>query len=173
MNKKVLYLVFAFAFSSVNAQENIIKAGAFIGNIGLQYERSISNNFSVVGQIGYSNLSTSINNKESVSKGLGYYFEGRYYFSPSDNKMQGWHIGPYYNRINVKDDNSTTKVSSFGLSAGYQWVFNSQLTLNAMIGGGTLNVKNDKSDFINFLKDFGFFDGSFLPHIGISFGYNF
>jgi hypothetical protein len=174
MKKKILCIVLlAFTFSLLNAQENIIKAAGVTGNLGLQYERSISSHFSVVGQLGYSNLSTTVNNKaQAISEGLGYYLEGRYYFSPLDNRMQGWHIGPYYNSINTKNNKSSTIISSLGISTGYQWILNSQITINAMLGVGTMNVKSDEP-LTNFLKDFGFFDLGFLPQIGLSFGYVF
>lgn len=173
MKNKILYVALVFVFSSLNAQENIIKVGGVTGNLGLQYERSISNHFSVVGQLGYSNLSTTVNNKaQAISEGIGYYLEGRYYFSPSDNRMQGWHIGPYYNSINTKNDKSSTIISSLGISTGYQWILNSQITIDAMLGVGTMNIKSDEP-LTNFLKDFGLFDFGFLPHIGLSFGYTF
>jgi|GEM_PF-7003416 len=40
-------LIFGIAHS--NAQENIVKASALIGNVGLQYERALGNRFSVIG----------------------------------------------------------------------------------------------------------------------------
>jgi hypothetical protein len=40
--------------------------------------------------------------------------------------MEGWHIGPFYNSINTKDENNLKiNMSSFGLATGYQWIFDS------------------------------------------------
>ena len=82
--------------------------------------------------------------------------------------MEGWHIGPFYKSINTKDGNDLkTNISSFGLATGYQWVLDSQLTIEIIFGGGTLNIDNDKPE-IEFLGDIGF-----LPHLGFTLGYNF
>ncbi|QTD38836.1 DUF3575 domain-containing protein [Polaribacter batillariae] len=168
IKKTILLCAVLLAFSNLKAQENIVKAGAILGNLGVQYERSLSDHFSVIGQLGYSNIKTTVNNVDSKSDGLGYYFEGRYYFSSNKDLMEGWHIGPYYNSINTKNDNDVkTNISSFGLATGYQWVLDSQLTIGIIFGGGTLNIDSDNSD-IEFLGDIGF-----LPHLGFTLGYSF
>ena len=60
-----------------------------------------------------------------------------------------------------------TNISSFGLATGYQWIFDSQLTLEIIFGGGTLNIDSDNPE-IEFLGGLGF-----LPHLGLTLGYNF
>ena len=168
IKKTILLCAFALTFNGLIAQENIVKAGAILGNLGVQYERSLSDHFSVIGQLGYSNITTTVNNVDSKSNGLGYYVEGRYYFSSNKNLMEGWHIGPFYNSINTKDDNDLkTNISSIGLATGYQWVLESQLTIEIIFGGGTLNIDSDNPE-IEFLGDIGF-----LPHLGFTLGYNF
>jgi hypothetical protein len=49
-------------------------------------------------------------------------------------------------------------MSSFGLATGYQWIFDSQITLEMMSGGGTLNMNSDNPE-LEFLGDI-----DFLPH---------
>ncbi|WP_299365899.1 DUF3575 domain-containing protein [Winogradskyella sp.] len=169
MIKKTILLFAVFlTINNVFAQENIVKAGAILGNLGVQYERSLSKHFSIIGQVGYSNITTTVDDVESKSDGIGYYLEGRYYFSSKKDLMEGWHIGPYYNSINTKDNNDLkTNISSFGLATGYQWIFDHQLTLEIIFGGGTLNIDSDIPE-IEFLGDIGF-----LPHLGLTLGYNF
>lgn len=168
IKKTILFSVFYLTFFNVFAQENIVKAGAIIGNLGVQFERSLYDNLSVIGQVGYSNITTSVNNVDSKSDGIGYYLEGRYYFSSKKDLMEGWHIGPFYNSINTTDDKDLkTNISSFGIATGYQWIFDSKLTLEIIFGGGTLNIDSDIPE-IEFLGEIGF-----LPHVGFSLGYSF
>ena len=168
IKKTILLCAFALTFNGLIAQENIVKAGAIIGNFGIQYERSLSDHFSVIGQLGYSNITLSGNNVDSKSNGLGYYVEGRYYFSSNKDLMEGWHIGPFYNSINTNiGGDLKTNISSFGLATGYQWVLDSQLTIEIIFGGGTLNMDIDDPE-IEFLGNIGFF-----PHLGLTLGYNF
>lgn len=173
MNKLQLATFFILLFSTTTnfgqeKKENIVKAGIVVGNLGIQYERSLSDHFSIIGQLGYSEVTTTVNNVDSTSFGLGYYLEGRYYFSSNRDLMEGWHIGPFYNSINTKDDDELkTNVSSLGLAAGYQWVFNSQITLGIVFGGGSLDVNSDIPNTI-YEDDIGF-----LPHFGFALGYSF
>jgi len=169
MIKKIILLcIITLSINNVTAQENIVKTSAILGNLGIQYERSLNDHFSLIGQIGYSNITITVNDVDSKSSGLGYYLEGRYYFSSNKNLMEGWHIGSFYNSINTKNDNDLkTNIYSFGVTTGYQWVFDSQITLEIIFGGGTLNIDSDIPD-IEILENIGF-----LPHLGITLGYNF
>ncbi len=170
MSKKaILLMTFAFAFNSLMAQENSLKAGIVLGNIGVQYEQSLSERFSLIGQLGYSPISTTINNVDTRSNGWGYYLEGRYYLSSKKERLEGWHIGPFYNSINTKDDNDLkTNISSIGFATGYQWIFDSQLTLEFIVGLGSLDIDSDKPE-VEFLIG----GAEYLPHFGISLGYKF
>lgn len=168
IKKQILFFALILVANIIFAQQNIIKASTVIGNLGLQYERSITNNISIVGQVGYSNINVSINNADTRSKGLGYYLEGKYYFFSKKGLMEGWHIGPYYNSLNTKtDDDLETDISSIGITSGYQWVFDSKITLGLIFGAGTLNSDSDIPEF----EAFG--DFNFLPNLGINIGYNF
>ena len=174
IKKSILLGIIVFSFNHLIAQENIAKVSTMFGNLGVQYERSlqVGNNdnkhFSIIGQFGYSRITTTVNKVDTNSYGLGYYIEGRYYFSSNKDLMEGWHIGPFYNRINTKDSKDLkTNISSFGLASGYQWVFDSHITLGIIFGVGTLNIDSDKPG-VEFLDGIGF-----LPHLGITLGYNF
>jgi hypothetical protein len=171
MNKTGILLCFiALGMNVISAQENIVKASTLVGNLGVQYERSLSDHFSLIGQVGYSNMRVTVNSYEGKSDGIGFYAEGRYYFSNKKDLMEGWHIGPYYNSINTKlQDNRSlkTNVSSIGLSTGYQWVFESQITLEIIFGGGSLSVDSDIPE-IEVLGNIGF-----MPHLGFTLGYSF
>lgn len=151
-----------------SAQNNTVKVSGIIGNYGVQYERSIAKNFSLIGQIGYSSLTTSIGSSDSKSNGLGYYAEGRFYFSSKKDVMEGWHVGVFYNDINTADSSDLqTDISSVGLSLGYQWVLESNMTVGLVFGGGSLNIDSD-------LAGLEIFDAiGFLPQLGFSVGYNF
>ena len=167
IKKTILLCVFVFTINNLVAQENIVKVGAIVGDVGLQYERSLSEHFSLVGQVGYSRIVVSVNNVENTSNGLGYYIEGRYYFSSNKDLMEGWHIGPYFNSLHTKDNNVKRSVSSLGITGGYQWVLDSHITIGVFLGVGTLNFDSD-----NNLEEF--FDGKgILPNLGLTLGYNF
>jgi hypothetical protein len=67
--------------------------------------------------------------------------------------MERWHIGPFYNSVNTKDNNDLrNKVSSFGLATGYQWIFNSHVILEILFGVGRLNIDSDNPE-IPYLSD--------------------
>ncbi|SHJ17933.1 DUF3575 domain-containing protein [Flavobacterium haoranii] len=170
MKKILLPLVFLF-FNNLFSQENIVKASSIVGNIGVQYERSLSPHFSVVGQVGYSMTRIFINDNDYSSTGIGYYVEGRYYFSKNNALMEGWHIGPYYNSINTKSkelNDAKTTMTSLGITAGYQWQTDSGFAFGLIFGGGNLDFKSDIPQAESFLGDI-----NFLPNLGLTLGYNF
>ena len=112
-----------------------------------------------------------INNQDYLSTGLGYYVEGRYYFSKEYALMEGWHIGPYYNSINTKSkelNNAKTTINSLGLTAGYQWQTDSGYAIGLIFGGGSFDFKSDIPNAEGFLEEL-----KFMPHLGLTLGYNF
>ncbi len=155
-------------FTSNYGQDNILKASALIANVGLQYERALNDHFSLIGQLGFSRLSNSENDVNTTSEGLGYYLEGRYYFSRKNKRMEGWHLGAFYNVMNTESsDNLKTNIASIGLGTGYQWVFDSNITFGLVLGAGSkdLDTEQDRGLFINGL--------TFWPHLGLNLGYSF
>lgn len=159
-----------FCMSSF-AQKNIIKAGSMISggyNTGLQYERSVSNNFSVIGQVGFAFIPNFL---FESSTGIGFYVEGRYYFSKNKDLMEGWHAGIYTSYLNTKSSGGFFSYDqqnniNIGLVGGHQWVHTAHFTFDTLIGGG-------------FGGDYVKFDGNgieyrgFYPLVGLNIGYNF
>ena len=167
--KKVVLLLLGLTFMSATtvAQKNIVKAGFVASggvNSGVQYERSVSNRISISGQLGYATI-FDVWSSENTN-GLGLYFEGRYYFSGSRDLMEGWHAGIYVNYMDTKNKSDITPFNrdtfSVGVVGGYQWVFNSHVTLDTLIGAGFMNIDEE------FSKDNGIY-----PLLGLNLGYNF
>lgn len=169
--RKIVAFIICLTFHTSFSQKNVINASGIIGNLGIQYERSLNPHFSLVGQVGYSTARIFINKKDYLSTGLGYYFEGRYYFTKKYGLMDGFHIGPYYNSIITKSkelNDAKSTITSLGLTAGYQWQTDSGLAIGLIFGGGSYNFKSEIDNaegFFDFLK--------FTPNLGLTFGYNF
>jgi hypothetical protein len=118
--------------------------------------------------LGFSRLANSSSSVETVSTGFGYYLEGRYYFSANKDRMEGWHLGAFYNAIKTESaDNFETNISSIGLATGYQWVYESNITFGLVFGAGTYDLDSEQNRGI-------FIDGlTFWPHLGLNLGYSF
>lgn len=149
------------------AQKNIAKIG-FIGsggiNTGVQYERSVSDRISIAGQLGYATILDVWLNENT--NGIGVYVEGRYYFSKNKDLMEGWHAGIYLNYMNTDNNSQITPYKrdnlSGGVVGGYQVVFKSHITLDALLGAGYLNSDDEFSS-----------DSGIYPLLGLNLGYNF
>ncbi len=143
-------LVFAFLFLSyfsAQAQENIVKAGLSLGNVGVMYERSLSNHFSAAAQVGFGFATISEGNNSDIATGTGFMIEGRYYFSNKKGKMQGWHVGPGYQQVNTKLDNNKFSqekynISVYSLNTGSQWIYKSHITFEFNLGIGYQELTN-------------------------------
>ena len=169
MLKRIIFTVLVvFVLSNSYGQRNAIKASALTGNLGLQYERAIGNRFSILGQVGRSRITNSVNDVETRSTGLAYHIEGRYYLSGKKQIMEGWHIGPFYTSINTEgDEGLKTDISSIGATLGHQWVFRSDITLGLALGAGTFDLDSDQNRGI-------LLEGlNFWPLLGINIGYRF
>lgn len=98
----LIFLVFA-GITRIEAQKNIIKIAPSVTNVGLQYERSLTKHFSVLGQIGrgfgYTGISTGGNRMRE--SGITYILEARYYFSSKRDNMEGWYVAPSVKRVTV------------------------------------------------------------------------
>lgn len=168
-NEGFIIVIVLLTSMSVFAQKNILKAGFVASggvNSGLQYERSVSSHISVLGQIGYAEMSSGTIIFQN-SKGLGLYVEGRYYFSNEKDLMEGWHGGIYCTYMNTryKDGWIDYDQNNLGIGAvgGYQWVFSPGITVDTLLGGGYLRFDEE-----NMVGDRGFY-----PLIGLNLGYNF
>jgi len=164
---KLILVISLFSTVAFYSQENILKGGFIASggvNVGIQYERSISNNISIIGQFGYAEILDVFYNESS--SGFGFYVEGRYYFAKQKGLMEGWHAGIYTTYLNTDYDDGwfTYDQNNLGIGAvgGYQWIFSSHLTLDTMLGGGYLRFEGDFDE-----------DSGFYPLIGLNLGYNF
>jgi len=166
MKKYILFPILLFLLSlTAIAQKNIVKVGIVASggiNAGVQYERLLTRNIAILGQVGYAQVSNYLNIDSST--GIGFYSEGRYYFSKNKDLMEGWHGGVYLHYLDTNDtyDYEANRLA-FGIAGGYQWVFNSQLTLDAFLGGG-LMTDSDKYSTEN---------SGLYPLLGLNLGYNF
>lgn len=167
--KKIIFFCFSMlCITYVSAQKNIVKANLLIGNVGVQFERSLTSHISLTAHIGYSKGSITVNDVKTSSDGFGYYLEGRYYFSSKKDLMEGFHFGPYYYEMHLSNKrNRKGSLNSLGLVTGYQWVLNSKITAGITAGAGTLSITGDIAGLYLF-KLFKVY-----PNFGISVGYNF
>ena len=160
-----IILFFILYSATVFAQKNIVKLG-FIGsrgvNTGIQYERSVSPMISIAAQFGYATI-TDLYYLESAN-GIGLYLEGRYYFLKNKDLMEGLHAGVYMNYLNTKSSSDFINISetslSGGIAGGYQWVSNSHITIDSLLGLG-------------YMLDAEYSSEGWYPLIGINLGYNF
>jgi len=162
----IMYM--ALSFPSF-AQENILK-GAVLGSggviSGIQYERAITNHFSVLGTFGFAKVYDIVG--FDSSSGFGLNAEGRYYFSKNKDLMEGWHGGLYFHYLNTDGDDGYEidyyyNSLGIGLNGGYQFIFSSHITLDLYAGGGIGFISSDWSSE----------DTDFYPMAGLSLGYNF
>ncbi len=163
--KKLLLGIFIFSSLAANAQENIIKLnvlGLALGNIGVQYERTIGEHSSLA--LGVSYLPTrslpqfiidedTTNSLKSLAfSGWTFTPEYRYYFSGKAPK--GFYVAPYFRYSTFSVDeiditytstatgfevkvpaDGTFKGSTLGLMVGSQWLLGEHMTLDWWILG--------------------------------------
>lgn len=162
----IFFMIFSFPSF---AQENIVK-GAVLGSggviSGIQYERAITKNFSVLGTFGFATVYDIVD--FDSSGGFGFNAEGRYYFSKDKDLMEGWHGGLYFHYLNTEGDDGYEmdyyhNSLGIGLNGGYQFIFSSHITLDIYAGGGINFISSDSSSE----------DTDFSPMAGLCLGYNF
>jgi hemolysin activation/secretion protein len=117
--------------------------------------------------LGFTNYSDT-NIANDFSTGFGYYFEGRYYFSSTKDKMTGWHIGPSVNIAKTTSKKTATVYESniYSLTAGSQWIFESKLSFEFFLAVGYQDIKASSRT----LNQVGL---PVMPSGGISVGYAF
>jgi len=174
MKKRIAFSIILFLFSIISfSQKNIIKAG-FISNggtnYGLQYERLLTDQIAIIGQIGFVYLLNNLNSFESnfdFLYGSGIYVEGRYYFSNHKNALQGWHGGLCFNSLNTifESDVSNDYLNRKGAGAvfGYQWKPSTHLSIDILFGGSFMKTSTNLTDY----------NDGFFPLLGFNLGYIF
>ena len=152
MKKILVTFILFFSLLYGHAQNNIAKLNVSLGLAGAQYERSLLDHFSVLGQVGYGFINVSDGYNSDIATGIGYSAAGRFYFSSEKGRMQGWHIGPKVHYLNTKVksshfDNQKLQLNVYSLNTGKQWVYKSNLTFEFELGLGYQDfAENDFND---------------------------
>lgn len=136
MKNLLFFVILLLGVVELRAQENIVKASLVFGNLGVQYERSLSQHFSLAAQAGFGFSFVSTNRViNDFTTGQGYSLEGRYYFSSDKKKLTGWHIGPSINIISTESGgtNREYQTNLYSVSAGKQWLFDSNLSIEFVL----------------------------------------
>ena len=167
----------ALGFTTVNAQENAIKANplALLGGADLvSYERAISDNSSLVLGAGIGGFKVS-GTKYSSFGVSGQY---RYYFKEALNGLYAGAIVQYLSGdVEYEDifgfgaEIDDVGYSSFGggVKFGHQWAWDSGFLLDLNVGASYSSFSYDDSDddaFVTGLKSSGV-----LPTFGLALGY--
>ncbi len=169
MKKTTLTLSFVFIFTiGAFAQAelpNVIKLNPIslaFGNFNLNYQRAINDATAL--QIGanywYKIFGTEVS-------GIG--VRGAYHFFITNRAKpapEGFYIGPQvaYNSLTEKESNEKVTAFGVGLMLGYQWIWDSGVTLD--LGAGPMYQFADETSTGTSLE-------GFLPNITIAIGYNF
>ncbi|MCW5912615.1 MAG: DUF3575 domain-containing protein [Cyclobacteriaceae bacterium] len=171
----VLVVLMGGAFTSANAQENVIKINIFspiVKTFNASFERKVSatNSF----QIGA--FFTSYNPESTKFSGFGLTPEYRFYLSESEAPA-GVYVAPFvrYQNFKLTEESSSSKgtFSSFGggLVIGKQWIFKEKISLDIFIGpqysSGNVKVTSGSDTF-----DTNVFDG-FGIRTGLTLGFAF
>lgn len=178
MKQKLLLAAFAIiVFSSVKAQENVIKANPLAlanSSAEFSYERVLSKSKSLELAVAFTSIEANFTGG-SKTKVSGFGAEGKYklYFSSSNESPRGWYGAPVlgFSSATGKSGNLEGKVSAFtaGAVAGYQWVFGGNDTGFALdLNFGAQYISAETSGSISGVT----LDGV-LPRIGLSLGYAF
>jgi hypothetical protein len=169
MKKAVLLAAFFFTtVVGVNAQAelpNILKINPIslaFGNFNLSYQRALNDASAI--QFGanywYRILGTEVS---GVGARVGYQF---FITNRSKPAPEGFYIGPQFglNSLTVKETDEKVTSVGIGLMLGYQWVWESGVTLD--LGAGPMYQFANETESNTSLE-------GFLPNITIAVGYNF
>lgn len=160
-------IMFIIAFSATAQADlpNIFKINPIslaFGNFNLSYQRALSDASAI--QIG-ANYWYRILGQEVSGVGVrgGYQF---FLTNKAKPSPEGFYIGPQVAYNSLKDKESDEKVTAFGigLMLGYQWVWDSGITLD--LGAGPMYQFADETST-------GTSYEGFLPSITVAIGYNF
>lgn len=169
MKKTTLAMAIMLLISiGANAQAelpNVIKINPIslaFGNFNLSYQRALSDASAI--QIGanywYKILGVEVSGV-GIRGGYQFFLTNRVKPSP-----EGFYIGPQIAYNSLKDKETDEKVTAFGvgLMVGYQWVWDSGVTLD--LGAGPMYQFADETST-------GTSYEGFIPNITIAIGYNF
>ncbi len=154
-------VIFTFAAFAQAELPNVIKINPIslaFGNFNLSYQRALSDASAI--QIGanywYRILGVDVSGV-GVRGGYQFFLTNRAKPAP-----EGFYIGPQvaYNSLTNKETDESASAVGFGLMLGYQWVWDSGVTLD--LGAGPMYQSSSDADI-----------EGFLPNITIAVGYNF
>lgn len=185
--KHILSCLFALSTMSCFAQqvwENNVKLNVsqlINEEIGVTYERAIDKVLSVQVRPSYF-LSNpyQVNNGNYESSGYGVDVEGKFFFAHHAQAPDGFYLSPFFvsswltEEIDEDMDVDTDKYHymQYGLSMGFQKIFNSHLVIDANIGNGRARSKGKELEDDDFDSPTSDFDG-YLPRVSFGIGYNF
>lgn len=175
MKKTVLLAFLCVAFLTkgfAQDYEHSIKInplGAIFGAANLAYEKTLSENTSVLIAPSFGMLKLS--GFKYTTYGLG--AEYRFYISKNHVAPEGMYVAPgagfSFGQAKYEDDHDKTKTTGFNIKGvlGYQWIWESGFTLD--LNGGiqytSFSFRDDEFDAIPF--------SGILPALGVSIGYSF
>lgn len=173
--KKLFLAAFAvFTFTSINAQENVLKAnlGLFFGSNQFSYERVLNEKSALEFSLTYTSLDAIFSDRgEAKVTGIGGEVKYKFYISSPNDAPRGWYAAPIvsYSSLSGDSNGSEGKVSLFSTGAvcGYQWVFGgdaSGFVLDLNLGLQYINsaTSGDVSELT--------IDG-IVPRLGVAVGY--
>ncbi|TVZ55356.1 uncharacterized protein DUF3575 [Lutibacter sp. Hel_I_33_5] len=132
MKKIILIFLLLFCFKTIIAQKNAIKVnplGLALGIANIGFEFKISDNQTA----SFSALYAKVDDIDGFGAGI----EQRFYFD-SDEAFMGWHAGPSFGVLALKNNNHESTVFSIAADIGHQWVFKKGFLVDAFAGVGYL-----------------------------------
>lgn len=149
------------------AQDQIIKTnplGLAFGNFNAVYEKALNekSSISVGGSYLYSFLGTDVT-------GFGLNSEWRYYITNTTKPApEGFYAGPSFgfNNFSVKDEDGSVSIIGIGGTVGYQWIWDSGVSLDLGAGPQYSIIVAEGEDTS---EDFS----GFLPRLVFAVGYAF
>jgi len=169
MKKTTLVVVIVTALSvTANAQAefpNVIKLNPIslaFGNFNLSYQRALNDASAI--QIGANYWYRILGQEVSgIGARAGYQF---FITNRAKPAPEGFYIGPQVsiNSLNVKETDEDVTAIGIGLMLGYQWIWDSGVSLD--LGAGPMYQFANESNSDTSVE-------GFLPNITIAIGYNF
>ncbi len=184
--KKQLILSLCFTIVALTGQAQvpvelkINPIGVIIGSPDLSLEIIASDFIGIEPKLGYNSFSFTVEDEDIAGRGINAGLWGKYYFLPTElNGGDGFYGGAYIRYANSKVTSSLTdetgkyQRAGIGLSAGYKWVANNYLTIEAGAGLGVAMVNKieiaDRTLNLQAIPFFGWFDMPLVLSIGYRF----
>jgi hypothetical protein len=154
---------------SIRIRKNVVSTHPlllFTLNPNFYYERLLTSQTSIHFGISYANFNRLNTNSDVDSPYISASAGFRYYFQKKQIGPKGFYLYPrirYYNILIKSAEDIHSAALELGLAPGYQWVFNSNLTLDAYLGIQTAVYQTGIQNELTKTS----------PLIGVLLGYNF